>query len=208
MRLNFLVCLLLLVYCGDAWKYGDKWNQDHYSNEIDQSSDDKIADNIIPVFSIAFFASLINGLFSSAISATTSAPIETTTTTTTTTTMITTTTPAPISQQELLQCANEALENINSIIAASESKKRKWKQRTVTCQDLVNQIEDLLATDPKSEEFCLKANIIKEMKVMKTCAGATLQKLKSLRDDLTRLIKEELGNFFLAVTINILLMHI
>ena len=92
-----LATLLLIVYkFGDAFElsFGDDYSDDNFHYRIDDV-DDKFLDNIAPVFSIAFFASLFNGLFSSFVTSkppivTTESPIIDSTTAVTTTTATTT----------------------------------------------------------------------------------------------------------------------
>ena len=98
-------------------------------------------------------------------------------------------------QQVLLMCANDALDNINDIIKMSEIKKRKWRQRTVTCQDLNMEIDELLKIEIESKEFCAKANGIKDIKVKENCKGKDLKDLKQNAKLLEGLIKEKLGKY-------------
>ena len=185
MNLGLIALLLSMTIClGNVFDTIDSLNLEERT-----LFDDETSDKIIPVFSIAFLASLLNGMFSS-ISQTT-----TTTTTemdgTTATTEATTTTQIP--QTTLLMCAQDALKNINAIIEMSEAKRRKWKMRDLTCADLTLEVDQLLKIDPKSEEFCLKANIIKEIKLKETCKGGDLKDLKNKASELEKMIEEKLG---------------
>ena len=190
MNLGLIALLLSMTIClGNVFDTIDSLNLEERT-----LFDDETSDKIIPVFSIAFLASLFNGIFSSISQTTTSTTTSTTTEmdgTTATTEAITTTTQIP--QTTILMCAQDALKNINSIIEMSEAKRRKWKMRDLTCADLTSEVDQLLKIDPKSEEFCLKANIIKEIKLKETCKGGDLKDLKNKASELEKMIEEKLG---------------
>ena len=187
MNLGLIALLLSITIClGNVFDTIDSLNLEERT-----LFDDETSDKIIPVFSIAFLASLFNGIFSSISQTTTTTTTTTEMDGTTATTEATTTTQIP--QTTLLMCAQDALKNINSIIEMSEAKRRKWKMRDLTCADLISEVDQLLKIDPKSEEFCLKANIIKEIKLKETCKGGNLRDLKNKASELEKMIEEKLG---------------
>ena len=188
MNLGLIALLLSMTIClGNVFDTIDSLNLEERT-----LFDDETSDKIIPVFSIAFLASLLNGMFSS-ISQTTTTTTTTEMDGTTATTEATTTTQIP--QTTILMCAQDALKNINAIIEMSEAKRRKWKMRDLTCADLTSEVDQLLKIDPKSEEFCLKANIIKEIKLKETCKGGNLEDLKIRGEQLQKMIKDKLGKY-------------
>ena len=193
MNLGLIALLLSITIClGNVFDTIDSLNLEERT-----LFDDETSDKIIPVFSIAFLASLFNGIFSS-ISQTTTTTTTTEMDGTTATTEATTTTQIP--QTTLLMCAQDALKNINSIIEMSEAKRRKWKMRDLTCADLTSEVDQLLKIDPKSEEFCLKANIIKKIKLKETCKGGNLDDLKIRGEQLQKMIKDKLGKYLFIYT--------